>query len=121
MPVVRPIESFETAERVHRLSRKIMDHNEVDVMSIALRAVRARDPNVLWVCERMAEWVTAEAEKQFGETIRDGSRVNCLPPEAKVWQRAYEHADRGDPVQAFAAMYGAAAVWSGVAHMDGVL
>jgi len=120
--LIRPIRNVETAERIHRLARRIMDHYDIRVMEVGLRAAKARDRQLLMVMERMTEFLAAEGERQLGETMRDRTRTNCLPPECNVWRAAYEAVDNGRVNDAaLAPMFGAAAVWAGLAHMDGAL
>jgi len=120
--LIRPIENVAVAERLHRLARRIQDENDIDVMNVGLRAAKARDRQLLQVLERMTEFLVAEGGRQYGETVHAQRAMNVLPPECNVWRAAYEACDRGSVRDAaLAPMYGAAAVWAGLAHKNGAL
>lgn len=75
------------------------------------RAARARDPRLLLGLERGAEVLAKMAENQFGRTRRtteyDGYKVELT--EAAMWRKAYEFADKGEPLYQLRWIYGMAA------------
>lgn len=81
-----------------------------------MRAARRRDPKLLLALEKGSEIIDRIAERQQGRTRRDasvslGERTEFT--EAQLWKKAYEFADKGEPLQQLCWIYGAAAVLAG--------
>ena len=87
------------------------------VAQVGMRAARARDPKLLKALERGAEIMDRLSESQMGQTRRslatdvEGYKVEHT--ETQLWKKAYEFADRGEPLQHFCWIYGAAAIMCG--------
>lgn len=118
--IPRPV-TQQTAEHVHRRSvdmKKSWDANR-HLAECAFRAVRARDPKLLLVLDKMAEALEKTNEEQLGRTQRDSGtewEYRLPPTEVKLWREAYRLADKGEPEEAFAWMYAAAAEWAGILY-----
>lgn len=108
-----PVTTIQHAERLHVLSKRIMEREANSVMEIGLRAARAQDRDLLHTLERTAELIGKAAESQFGEHVRRSGGMNVLPVEAQFWKNAYVHASAGRADVVYAAAYGAAAVQCG--------
>lgn len=110
-----PVSTLGEAEHVFRVAKQLVDGDHTATMSAGLRAVRAKDKQVLAVLERLAELVVDHSDRQFGETQRaKGGVLNVPAAQANMLQKAYEHALQGDPVQVYCGIYGAAAIRAGV-------
>lgn len=105
----------ETVERAY--SRAIVAQrvrNQV-FADTGMRAARARDPKLLLALERGAEILSRLQEEQVGRTRRSAERFadTVELTEVALWRKAYEFADKGEPLPHLEWIYGAAAVLAG--------
>lgn len=86
---------------------------------IGMRAAKARDPKLLKALEKATEIITKQSERQFGRTRRDPGtefRYTIEPTEVQLWREAYTFADKGEPLEQFEWIYGAAAFLAGYVY-----
>lgn len=85
------------------------------VADAGMRAARARDSKLLLCLERGAEVLSKMQEEQVGRTQRTSTRYSDTVEltEVALWRKAYEFADKGEPMRQFEWIYGAAAVLAG--------
>lgn len=106
----------ESIEHAYGQMLKRRDARDQSVPEAGLRAARARDDRLLVVLEKGAEFITKMSEEQFGRFQRDPStedRYKAQVSEAALWQKAYEFADKGEPLFELQWVYGAAAIHCG--------
>jgi hypothetical protein len=89
---------------------------ETDRMNVAqagMRAARARDPKLLKVLEQASTVMDRASEDQMGRTRRstDIFSHTVEHTEVQLVKKAYEFADKGDPVPALCWIYGCAALY----------
>lgn len=104
-------------EQLHRRALVIRrEPGKEYVAEQGFRAAKARDPKLMVVLEKCAETMVRMNEHQHGQTQRSTkTHAEKFPPqEVKMWQEAYRCADAGDPVKAFAWIYGVAAQHAGL-------
>jgi len=87
------------------------------IADIGMRAAFARDAKLLLVLEKATEVVTKMQEEQVGRTRRTSSNYadTVELTEVALWRKAYEFADKGEPLRQFEWIYGAAALLAGYA------
>jgi len=85
------------------------------VADAGMRAARARDAKLLLCLEKGAEVLDRMQEVQHGRTRRSASRLadTVELTEVALWKRAYEFADKGEPLRQLEWIYGAAAILAG--------
>lgn len=103
-------------EHAYGRALQAQERKDQQFMLCGLRAARAKNPKLLLALERGAEIIDRVAERQQGRSRRDaslslGERTEFT--EAQLWKRAYEFADKGDPLPQLGWIYGAAAVLAG--------
>lgn len=105
----------ETVERAYARAREAQQRRQQHLADTGMRAARARDPKLLRCLEKGAEILTAMQEEQVGRTRRTSSRYadTVELTEVALWRKAYEFADRGEPLGQLEWIYGAAAVLAG--------
>ena len=112
----RPINRA-TVEQAYRLAKLGQKHKRFGMAETGMRIARlprdSRDHSkFLKVLDQAAEILYTIAEEQYGRTIRDPGTVHAervTPTEYQAWREAFRTADAGDPCEAFAWIYGAAA------------
>ncbi|MDP3774538.1 MAG: hypothetical protein Q8Q85_09755 [Gemmatimonadales bacterium] len=90
-------------------------HQEI-YAQVGMRAAKARDPKLLLALDRGANMLDKIAESQQGRTRRstdvEGLKVEFT--EAQLWKKAYEFADKGEPLAQLQWVYAAGAILSGL-------
>ena len=85
------------------------------VAATGMRAAKARDGKLLKILDQAANLMDKAAESQQGRTRRsseiEGERVEYT--EVQLVKRAYEFADKGEPLAQLCWIYGAAALAAG--------
>lgn len=114
------VEQFITrgsVEWAHRRASEAQRRREQHIADIGMRAARARDPKLLLVLEKAAEVLVRMEEEQVGRTRRTASRYadTVELTEVALWRKAYEFADKGEPLPHLEWIYGAAALLAGFA------
>ena len=114
------VEQFVTrgsVEWAYRRAQEAQRRREQHIADIGMRAARARDPKLLLVLEKATEVLDRMQEEQVGRTRRTssvlGERVELT--EVALWRKAYEFADKGEPLAQLEWVYGAAALLAGFA------
>jgi|TARA_R110002012_G_scaffold107847_5_gene250034 hypothetical protein len=113
--LVREI-TAESVEWAYARACKAQRQHEEGIPETGMRAARNRDPLLLKCLERAAEVVTAMQESQIGRYRRDpGTQFSHTVEltEVSLWRQSYEFADKGEPLENFRWIYGAAAVLAG--------
>jgi hypothetical protein len=112
------IEDFLTPERIewaYGQAQKAQEQQRDIVAQTGMRAARARDPKLLKALEKAAEHTLKMHEAQMGRTRRsteiEGYKVEAT--EHQLFREALVAADKGEPLQNFAWLYGAAAIMIG--------
>lgn len=105
----------ETVERAYARAIVAQRVGNQPFANTGMRAARARDAKILLALERGAEVLARMAEEQHGQTRRTSSRFadTVELTEPALWRKAYEFADKGEPLPQFEWIYGAAAVLAG--------
>lgn len=105
----------ETVERAYARAVQAQRLRHQTVADTGMRAARARDPKLLLALEKGAEVLDRMAEEQGGRTRRSSSQFSETVEltEVALWRKAYEFADKGEPLGQFEWIYGAAAVLAG--------
>jgi hypothetical protein len=105
----------ETVERAHARAQDAQHRRHQHVADTGMRAARARDAKLLRCLEKAAEVLTQMQEEQVGRTRRTASRYadTVELTEVALWRKAYEFADKGEPLRQLEWIYGAAAVLAG--------
>lgn len=87
------------------------------IADIGMRAAFARDAKLLLVLEKATEVLVKMEEEQVGRTRRTASRYadTVELTEVALWRKAYEFADKGEPLRQLEWIYGAAALLAGYA------
>lgn len=114
------VEQFITrgsVEWAHRRASEAQRRREQHIADIGMRAARARDPKLLLVLEKATEVLDKMQEEQVGRTRRTASRYadTVELTEVALWRKAYEFADKGEPLAQLEWIYGAAALLAGFA------
>lgn len=113
--VSTPVANLAECEHVFRVAKQLVDGDHTATMSAGLRAVRAKDKDLLNVLDRLAELATRASDEQYGETQRlKGGVMNIPVAQANLLKKAYEHALQGDACQVYCGIYGAAAIRAGL-------
>ena len=107
----------ESVEWAHRRASAAQRQREQRIADVGMRAARARDPKLLLVLEKAAEVLDRMQEQQVGQTRRTATRYadSVELTEVALWRKAYEFADKGEPLPHLEWMYGAAALLAGFA------
>lgn len=112
------LEQFLTREVIedgyHR-AVKAQERGRQIVAAVGMKAARARDSRLLKVLEAGAEHTGKMHEEQMGRTRRsteiEGLKVEAT--EHALWREAFKFADKGEPLENFQWIYGAAAIVCG--------
>lgn len=106
-----------SVEWAHRRASEAQRRREQHVANAGMRAARARDPKLLLALEKATEVLARMEEEQVGRTRRTASRFSDSVEltEVALWRKAYEFADRGEPLPHLEWIYGAAALLAGYA------
>ncbi len=85
------------------------------IADVGMRAARARDPKLLLVLEKATEVLDKMQEQQVGRSRRTASTLadSVELTEVALWRKAYEFADKGEPLPHLEWVYGAAALLAG--------
>lgn len=105
----------ETVERAYSRAVVAQRQRIQSFANTGMRAARARDPRILLALEKGAEVLTRMQEAQVGRTQRTSARYadTVELTEVALWRKAYEFADRGEPLPHLEWIYGAAAHLAG--------
>lgn len=105
----------ETVERAYARAVVAQKVGNQAFANTGMRAARARDPKLLLALERGAEILDRMQETQVGRSRRSAERYadTVELTEVALWRKAYEFADRGEPLPHLEWIYGAAAVLAG--------
>lgn len=113
--------TYGRAEEIFRRSKSLafQERPDPDLVSKALRIVRARDGRMMLALEHIVKVLTTAYEEQLGEWQRQGSRTFAEKPKPEVLQafeQAYKNADKGvshQELQVFGWLYVAVAEFAG--------
>jgi len=107
----------ESVEWAHRRASLAQKQREQRIADVGMRAARARDAKLLLVLEKSAEVLDRMQEQQVGQTRRTATRYadSVELTEVALWRKAYEFADKGEPLPHLEWIYGAAALLAGFA------
>lgn len=98
-------------EYAYGLAKQMQENRVQAFADVGLRAARARDPKMLKIMEKAAEYVTRLAENQNGRTRRStanyGEKAEFT--EVGLWREAYKAMDEGRAMYEFQWIYGAGA------------
>lgn len=105
----------ETVERAYVRAILAQRIGNQSFANTGMRAARARDGKLLLALEKAAEVLAQMAEEQHGRTRRSAERFadTVELTEPALWRKAYEFADKGEPLPHLEWIYGAAAVLAG--------
>lgn len=108
----------ETVERAYARAVYAQRVGNQAFANTGMRAARARDPKLLLALEKGAETLDQMQEHQHGRTRRSSSTFahTVELTEVALWRKAYEFADKGEPLAQLEWIYGAAAVLAGFTH-----
>ncbi len=100
-----------TIEAAYKECIEAQQRRDYEFAMRGMRAVRARDTRVMIVLEKAATILSNIADEQGGEyrarrDIPDSHKV--YPTEVQLWREAYKMADKGEPLENFMWIYGAA-------------
>ena len=101
-----------TVEKAYQRGMQAIHDRNQAFAERGMRAARARDARLLLVLEQGTEIIDRMAEGQMGRTRRDkhstvAEKTEML--EVQLWRKAYEFADKGEPLEQFRWIYGMAA------------
>lgn len=105
---------------VERCYARAIEHQrtrQYGASEAGMRLARQKHPKLLLALERAAEILEAQAQEQFGRTMRDHAtpfshRVN--PTEASLFREAYRLCDEGTPIGNLQWIYAQAAWLAGL-------
>ena len=100
-----------TIEAAYKECIKAQQNRDYEFAMRGMRAVRARDSRVMIVLEKAASILQNIADEQGGEyrARRDVPESHKVyPTEVQLWREAYIQADKGQPIENFMWIYGAA-------------
>jgi hypothetical protein len=105
----------ETVERAYSRAVYAQRVRNQVFANTGMRAARARDPKLLLALEKGADVLDRMQDQQHGRTRRSSSKFGETVEltEVALWRKAYEFADRGEPLAQLEWIYGAAAVLAG--------
>ena len=104
--------TFPRWEDAWRRMEKARASDRMTVAQVGMRAAKARDPKLLKVLDQASNLMDRAAEEQQGRTRRssivEGERVEYT--ESQLVKKAYEFADKGEPLPQLIWIYGTAAL-----------
>jgi hypothetical protein len=102
-----------TIEMAYREAQRAQESRQERVAAAGMRAAKARDPKLLKALEGGAETLRKMSERQLGVSGMDVGGIRVQATEYQLWRNAYTTVDSGQPHEAYAWIYGAAAVLCG--------
>lgn len=109
--------TYSRLEDAWRRAKEARASDSLAYAELGMRAAKARDPRLMKALERGAEVMDAARENQVGQYQRMTSTSfadKAVPTEVQMWRRAYEFADRGEPLIQLQWVYGMAADLAGL-------
>jgi hypothetical protein len=109
--------TFARWEHAWKCMERARESDRQIVAATGMRAAKARDGKLLKILEQAANIMDKAAEDQQGRTrrestpTREGDKVEYT--EVQLVKRAYEFADKGEPLAQLCWIYGAAALAAG--------
>lgn len=103
--------SGDKIEYAYGLAKQMQEQRYQLFADIGMRAARARDEKMLKVMEKATEYIHGLSEDQMGRTRRSTSNYGetAEHTELGLWREAYRMMDKGEPMEQFQWIYGAAA------------
>jgi len=108
--------TFKSTERAYIRAKDAKNRWDHGFFVKGMRAARARDGRVLKTLDGMANALDHAADDQMGQTLRSSATdfaFSVPPAEVDLMREACLAADRGDPLEVFGWLYGAAAELAG--------
>jgi hypothetical protein len=106
-----------SVERAYTRAQQALERRDHAYSNVGMRAARDRNPKLLKVLEQGANILDLLAEAQFGR-YRRGIDIpyshTVVPTEVQLWSKAFEFADKGEPLEHFCWIYGCAAELAGL-------
>jgi len=104
-----------SVEWAYRRASEAQRLRQQSIANAGMRAARVRDPKLLLALEKATEVLVRMEEQQVGRTRRTSSNYadTVELTEVALWRKAYEFADKGEPLAQLEWIYGAAALLAG--------